>query len=144
MTAKERVSRSLVCVASVLASLDTARADVWDVGAATNDNTPGATQNELVHGLEQVHDLEARDGKLDEDFYVINQATASFEAIVDSTSANIGGSSLAANFVQLDQDGVAVVQQASPTWGVNGLPGFSRALRWRQGTSAVNNTSYLL
>jgi hypothetical protein len=127
----------------LLAAPSTARADVWDLGAATNDNSFQATRNELVHGLEQVHDLAARDGVPDEDYYVINEGLASFEAIVDSASADLGGIFSAANFVRLDADGVTIVQESTSTWGFGGTPGFSRALRWRQGNVAASFTSYL-
>jgi hypothetical protein len=131
-------------IALVFATAGPVRADVWDVGAATNDNTPLATHNELIHGLEQVHDLGAREGVPDEDFYVVEQGTASFEAIVDSTSADVGGIFSAANFVRLEDDGVTIAQESSSAWGFLGNPGFNRALRWRRGSvTAGTFRSYL-
>lgn len=120
-----------------------ARADVWDAGAATNDNTASATQNELVHGLEQVHDLAARAGTADDDYFVLNHGLASFEAIVDSTSADVGGLFAGPNFVRLDDAGTAVVQESVPVWSFLGDPGNSRALRWRVGPVAGSFRSFL-
>ena len=57
----------LVC-ALMLALAGAAQADVWDVGADTDNNS--GTDNELAHGSRQTHDLGALPGPLpDEDWY---------------------------------------------------------------------------
>ena len=64
-----------------LAAAGPARGDVWDV-QTSSDNTPAGTQNELVHGSDQIHDLGALPGPLsDEDWYRITfdaQASCSY------------------------------------------------------------------
>ena len=52
-----------------------AMADVWDV-QTDNDNDAGTTENELVHGSDQLHDLGALTGPpidADDDWYQISQ-----------------------------------------------------------------------
>ena len=67
-----------------------AQADVWDV-QTQNDNTP-ASENELVHGSDQLHDLGALPGPAaDNDWYQISQKPfSSYEVVVDATSGDIG------------------------------------------------------
>ena len=69
------------------------RADVWDI-QTENDNTI-ATENELVHGSDQLHDLGAIGGPADQDWYRISQKPfSSYEIVADSTSGDIAGLSL--------------------------------------------------
>ena len=95
-----------------LAAAGPARADVWDV-QTSSDNTPAGTQNELVHGSDQIHDLGALPGPLaDQDWYRIGQkAYASYEVTVDATSGDIGAGVLLERYAS---DGVSVVQTAVP------------------------------
>src|SRR5882672_6242834 len=59
-----------------LAVTGPARADVWDV-QTQNDNTV-ATENELVHGSDQLHDLGALPGPMaDEDWFRLRQRSFS-------------------------------------------------------------------
>jgi hypothetical protein len=108
----------------VLAAAGPARADVWDV-QTNSDNALGTTQNELVHGSDQIHDLGALPGPLaDQDWYRIGQkAFASYEVVVDATSGDIGAGVL----VQRTDSLGAVIQTAvAVTAGLN----YSQTLRW--------------
>lgn len=105
------------------------QADVWDI-QTENDNTSAGTENELIHGGDQLHDLGVLAGNIpDEDWYRIGQkAYASYEVTVDATSGDIGAGVLLQRFAA---DGSTVVQTAAPvTAGLN----FSQSLRWMNTT----------
>lgn len=114
-------------VATFLVLAPVAAADVWD-SQAQNDNTV-ASENELVHGSDQLHDLAALPGPAaDDDFFRVSQRPySSYEAIVDATSGDIGA---VLNLDFTDAGGVVV----PPAPSNPGL-GFSRSLR------VVNNTA---
>ena len=121
-----------------LAAAGPARADVWDV-QTSSDNTPGGTQNELVHGGDQIHDLGALPGPVaDEDWYRIGQkAFASYEVTVDATSGDIGAGVLLQRFAS---DGVTPLQTAVPvTTGLN----YSQSLRFMNDTAAPIDDQYV-
>jgi hypothetical protein len=82
-----------------LAVAGPARADVWDV-QTSSDNLPSTTQNELVHGSDQIHDLGVLAGNVpDQDWYRIGQkAYSSYEVVVDATSGDIGAGVLLQRF----------------------------------------------
>jgi hypothetical protein len=103
-----------------------AAADVWDL-QTDNDNT-NATDNQLLHGTIQSHDLAVRPGPVaDEDWYLMPQKPyASYEIVVDGTSGDIGVLSLAVQ--RIAADGFTVVQTDTPA--VEGSSAYSRALRW--------------
>jgi hypothetical protein len=108
-----------------------ARADVWDVQTAS-DNNPATTQNELVHGGDQIHDLGALPGPLaDQDWYRIGQkAYSSYEVVVDATSGDIGAGVLVERY---SAGGAGVLQTAVPvTVGLN----YSQSLRFMNTTAA--------
>jgi len=115
-----------------------ARADVWDV-QTSSDNTSGGTQNELVHGSDQIHDLGVLPGPLpDQDWFRIGQkAFASYEVIVDSTSGDIGQGVLLQRFAS---DGITVVQTATPV--TTGLD-YSQSLRWMNTTAAEVSNQFV-
>ena len=106
-----------------------ARADVWDV-QTQNDNTP-ATENELVQGADQLHDLGALPGPTaDEDWFRLRQrAFASYEVVVEATSGDIGPS---LGLDRVAADGSTVLQTSVP----GGL-GFSRSLRFMNSAAAA-------
>jgi len=107
-----------------------ALADVWDV-QTQNDNTV-ATENELVHGSDQLHDLGAIGGNADEDWYRISQKPfSSYEIVADATSGDIGTT---LNVLRTDAAGAGI--QTSVPVGV----GYSRSLRWMNSTSASEDT----
>jgi hypothetical protein len=108
-----------------------ARADVWDV-QSQGDNT-SATENELVHGADQLHDLGVlTPPAADEDWYRISQKPySSYEVVVDATSGDVGQTLL---LDRIDVDGTTVAQSGS----ADGI-GFSRTLRFRNlGSTAVD------
>jgi hypothetical protein len=110
-----------------------AMADVWDV-QTQNDNGAGTTENELVHGSDQLHDLGALPGPTaDDDWYQISQKPfSSYEIVVDATSGDIGTGLLV---TRTTVDGSTVLQSSDPV-GV----GYSRSLRWANQTTAEINT----
>jgi hypothetical protein len=107
-------------------------ADVWDI-QTENDNTI-ATENELVNGSDQLHDLGAIGGNADQDWYRISQKPfSSYEIVADSTSGDIqaaGGLDLD----RTDATGTSVVQSSVPV-GV----GYTRSLRWANTSAAEIN-----
>ena len=121
---------------TMLALSAVARADVWDV-QTNNDNSP-STQNELVNGTEQLHDL----GTLsppgpDQDWFRLSQRPySSYEVLVDSTSGDFGGP-LVVN--RTDDTGATVFQNAQAV-GV----GFSRSLRWVNDTASTVDTNRIV
>ena len=122
-----------------VAATGAARADVWDV-QTSNDNSPAGTQNELVHGSDQIHDLGALAGGTlpDQDWYRIGQkAFASYEVTVDATSGDIGAGVLVQRFAS---DGVTALQTALPvTAGLN----YSQSLRWMNATAVPIDDQYV-
>jgi hypothetical protein len=114
-----------------LAAAGPARADVWDV-QTNSDNTAGTTQNELVHGSDQIHDLGFLPGPLpDQDWYRVGQkAYSSYEVVVDATSGDIGAGVRVQRF---SAGGASLIQTAVPvTAGLN----YSQSLRWMNTTGA--------
>ena len=106
-----------------------ARADVWDV-QTQNDNSI-ATENELVHGVDQLHDLGALPGPTaDADWFGLRQRSfSSYEVVVEATSGDIGPT------LSLDRvapDGGTILQTSVP----GGL-GFSRSLRFMNPSAAA-------
>jgi hypothetical protein len=113
-------------------------ADVWDV-ASDNDDSSG-TDNELVHGSNQIHDLGVRPGPVpDQDWYRIGQKRqSSYEVVVDATSGDIGFN---LNLLQrVDASGTTVLQNSvSITPGLD----YSHSLRWANTTSATVANEYI-
>jgi hypothetical protein len=105
---------------------------------APGDLTEGVTLPpnpalELSHGYELLQDLDAAGGPANEDVYGISQKPySSYEAVVDSTSGDIGPTLL---LRLIDSDGTTVVKNSDAT-GV----GFTRSLRWINATASEVNT----
>ena len=121
-----------------LTAARSARADVWDI-QTSSDNTAGGTQNELVHGSDQIHDLGALPGPApDEDWYRIGQkAFASYEITVDATSGDIG---VGVTVQRIASDGATVLQTALPvTAGLN----YSQSLRFMNATAVPIDDQYV-
>ena len=105
-------------------------ADSWDRSKPSDGTT--ATRNELVHGTDQLHDLQSKGGTGDEDWYRIGQRPyTSYEILVEATAGEVG----APVVERVDADGTTVVQTSV---GV-GTVGFARSLRWRNGVAAVDD-----
>lgn len=101
-----------------------ALADVWDVATA-NDNTAGSTENDLVHGSDQVHDLGdiVAGTTADEDWFTLGEsANSSYEAVVDGTTGDIGGVTIE----RTDAAGTLPAIQTGTAIGV----GYSQHLAW--------------
>jgi hypothetical protein len=104
----------LGCLVAAFLTASVATPDVWDLGT-DNDNDAGS-DNEIVHGLDQVHDLAARNGGTveDADFYAFRHGQGrSYEILVDGitgAAAGAGGLTvqlLLADGTTVDQDSVA-------------------------------------
>jgi hypothetical protein len=110
-----------------------AYADVWDV-QTQNDNTT-ATENELVHGSDQLHDL-GGPPLPDQDWYRLSQKPySSYEMVADSTSGDIGPN---LSLDRIAADGTTVAQ-SSVAVGV----GYTRSLRWMNSAAAEVNDEYV-
>jgi hypothetical protein len=139
---QEETMRTNICLGLALglalaAGRSASATDYWDL-AADNDNGLG-TDNELVHGSSQQHDLQNNGGLADQDWYrVISYARSSYEAIIDSTSGDINMGT-GNNFDRLDIGGVTL--QGAEFANV-GAGGYSVALRW-QNTTASSVTHFL-
>jgi hypothetical protein len=107
-----------------------ALADVWDV-ATNNDNTAGSTQNDLVHGSDQIHDLGDLAGPAaDEDWFTVGEAgNSSYEVVVDGTTGDIGGVTIQ----RFDASGATSLQTGTPI-GV----GYSTHLAWDNAGALVD------
>jgi hypothetical protein len=105
---------------------------------APGDLTEGTTLAlEISHGFELLEDLSSSDagdggGGIDSDVYRISQKPfSSYEAVVDSTSGDIGPT------LQVDRIvfGTSTVLQGSQPVGI----GFTRSLRWMNDTASQND-----
>jgi hypothetical protein len=112
-----------------------ARADVWDI-QTENDNTT-ATENELVHGSDELHDLAALPGPTaDQDWYRISQkAYSSYEVVADATSGDVGAT---LNLDRIASNGTTIAQSSTGV-GV----GYSRSLRWMNPAASAVNDEYV-
>jgi hypothetical protein len=124
-----------VAVVALCAVPVAARADQWDL-QDDNDDTTG-TDNELVHGTSQQHDLGVRPGPVaDEDWFLMPQKRqASYEVIVDGVSGDLGFSGFALERVQVA--GVTTTSLQTGAAAVEGSNGYTRALRWSNTTSTT-------
>jgi len=106
-----------------------AMADVWDI-QTENDNTLNS-ENELIAGSDQLHDLGAIAGAADQDWYRISQKpNSSYEIVADSTSGDIGP-----NLALERTDATGTSVQTSVAVGV----GYTRSLRFMNTTAAEIN-----
>lgn len=123
-------------VGLLLTAAGPARADVWDV-QTQNDNASSTTENELVHGSDQIHDLGALAGPAaDQDWYLLSQKPySSYEVAADATSGDIGPTLL---LDRVASDGTTVVQ-SSVAVGV----GYSRSLRFRNTSASAVDDQYV-
>jgi hypothetical protein len=76
-------------LAAVLAHGGTVRADDWDVASVTDGGI--TTRNELFHGSEQVHDLNATGSLVgDQDWYrVLSSAWSSYQVVIDGMTGDL-------------------------------------------------------
>jgi len=127
--------RLALSVGLVLAVAGRARADVWDI-QTHNDNSP-ATENELLHGSDQMHDLGALPGPApDQDWFRLSQKSySSYEVVAEATSGDIGAT---LNLQRIASDGTTVLQSSAAV-GV----GYSRSLRFANATAAAIDDQYI-
>ena len=93
-----------------------ARADVWDVGA-DSDNDSGS-DNEMVNGLDQVHDMAAQQGGSVEDvdwFPLLYFCNASYEILLDGITGALGNANTGSPALDLlNADATTLVASSSP------------------------------
>jgi len=95
--------------AGALALGGAARADEWDVGDDTDNG--GATDNVLLHGSEQIHDLAVVGGLADQDWYLTaNRSFSSYSAVIDGMTGDLDLSSV--DMQRLDVAGTVVLESA--------------------------------
>jgi hypothetical protein len=98
-----------------------ALADVWDI-ATNNDNLATTTENDLVHGSDQIHDLGDVAAAADQDWFTVGEsANSSYQAVLDGTTGDISGVTIA----RFDATG-STLAQTSIAIGV----GYSQSLAW--------------
>jgi hypothetical protein len=135
------MSRQLVVLAVVWGCLSSGLlwADAWD-SETQNDNSAATTENELVNGSDQLHDLASVASAADKDYFRLRQeAYSSYEMVVDSTSGDIGpGNSM---LERVDSSGAIVLQPSQP---IGAGIGYSVSLRWENtATTAVTDQRIL-
>jgi hypothetical protein len=110
-------------------------ADVWDVQDDNDDTLE--SDNELVHGTTQTHDLGVRPGPAaDQDWFLMpQQREASYEVLIDGTSGDVGFAGLTVD--RLTGDGLTLLQSAQ--LAVSGSLGYSRAMRFQNTTANTVN-----
>jgi hypothetical protein len=128
------MNKSALHVLAILALViaGPATADVWDTaGESDNDSN---TDNELMHGSEQVHDMSVQAGPVpDQDWYrITTPAQSSFEVVMDGTTGDLNVSFDEAQLDRLDASTSAVIQDHSCI----GTACFSKRLAWRNTTAA--------
>jgi len=115
---------ALLAVAFFLAATGL-HADVWDQGT-DNDNDSGS-DNELIHGLDQIHDMAAQQGGTveDVDFYPLNApCNRSFEVLLDGFTGDVANNTLTTPALELLQSDGTTVQ-----YGATAVTGFGLARR---------------
>jgi hypothetical protein len=93
-----------------------ARGDVWDLG--TDNDNAFTSDNELVNGLDQVHDLAAQQGGTveDEDWYPFHEfCNNSYEILVDGVTGGVGNVNTGSPALDLiNSDGTTVLYGSQP------------------------------
>lgn len=121
-----------LCLAVGLAGSQPVMADVWDLDILNEDDST-ATDNEMTHGLVQVHDLEAQGGVVDQDWYrVASRPYSSYEVLVDGLTGNVFFSALPVDHIA--EDGTTVVNSSLE---IPGGAGAVRTVRWQVGATAA-------
>jgi hypothetical protein len=128
----------MVSLCAALAA--TAGADVWDT-QNDNDNSLG-TDNELIHGSMQVHDLGVLSGPTlaDQDWYLLSQKPrSSYEIVIDETSGDIG-SGKGPMVERIALDGSTVLQSSL---AVEETLGFARTMRFQNLLATAVSDQYV-
>jgi len=107
-------------------------ADVWDNDPGNEDDS-STTDNEILHGTVQVHDLASQGGVVDEDWYVVrSRPFSSYEVLVDGLQGEVwapGGSVLPVD--RVNAGGGVLTGGAEPPGGV----GAAQSVRWANDTA---------
>jgi hypothetical protein len=124
-----------VLATAVCAGPAAVHADVWDLQSDNDDGT--GSDNELLHGVDQQHDLGVRPGPVaDQDWYLMPQKRqASYEVIIDGVSGDLGFSGLSLERIRVA--GTTTTQLQVGDDAVDGSFGYSRSLRWMNTTSTT-------
>lgn len=120
------VGRSVLAWVAALALGTSAQADVWDVGT-DNDNDSGS-DNEIVHGLNQLHDLAAQSAGTiqDVDWYTFRHpAGRSFEIVVEGLTGDVSNGTTSPAVQLIASDGTSVDDDSEPITNF----GVARSLR---------------
>ena len=115
--------------------------DVWDLSGS--DGSSG-TDNELMHGSDQVHDLQHNTGIADQDWFLLSQAPySSYEVVVDGVTEEVASIPVTQvdDALRLDVvDSVGTTLQSG--LGISTI-GASRTLRIRNTTGSEVNNRYI-
>jgi hypothetical protein len=132
---RTNVCLSLALGLALVGARSASATDYWDLGSSTDSGS--STDNDLIHGTSQQHDLQANAGPFpDQDWYgVTSSPRSSFEAVIDSTGGDLNLTS--PDFQRLAFDQTTVLQSSEPAGG-HGV-----ALRW-QNASSTGFTNYLV
>lgn len=142
-----KVLAVLACVAlGLVVFAPAARADVWDSATDTDDVI--YTDNELIHGSNQLHDLGVRYSSTsdctyvstpctDVDWYLINSpAYSSWEVVIDGTTGDIGYSFNFARWTNGGGSNLQTYTSVTPGWD------YAKFLAWENTTST--DTRYMV
>jgi hypothetical protein len=115
----------------LLAGSLTVKADVWDVGAE-NDDVLAETQNQLIHGSDQVHDLAAKGSPAVADLDYFQMRATPFSSYYVSVDGTTGDLDFATHplVLTLRDEANAVLLQSDQI-----ASGSARSLRFQNGTS---------
>jgi hypothetical protein len=132
-------TKLVLCLLGAVAAAVPAGADVWDLGGDSDNALATASDNELWHGVMQVHDLGALPGPVEDvDFYsVFGDPFRSYEALITGTTGDLNnGGAPDFQFDRVDPN-QTVLQGFT---AVSPLT-YSRAIAWQQGPAS--STSFL-
>jgi hypothetical protein len=125
---------------TLLASARLGSADVWDINSTDDDGS--TSNNEISHGIVQVHDLGAQAGVADQDWIRVQSAAySSYEATLEGMTGRLGNGSLGTPaFDRLNYNGNFVLGTA--TAFPNAPFAYAQTMRW-QNTTAVHEQNHL-
>ena len=129
---RSQIRWGLAVALALFCARNAAADDYWDKAGYQDDTA--ATDNELVHGTVQQHDLETAFGPVaDVDFSTVNSyGASSYEAVIDSMSGDLLLANDSTNFERLDWTGTTVLQSSEEASVGAMFGGRARALRWEQ------------
>jgi hypothetical protein len=134
---RSRIRLGLALALALFCARNAAAHDYWD--QATDQDDSPATDNQLIHGSVQQHDLQASAGPAaDVDFYGFKSSFySSYEAVIDSMSGDLDLIGDDTNFNRLDSSGTTVLQISEEADHESILvASTARALRWVNGLTA--------